>query len=748
MFFWASALLVPLPDPKPYSLLMEDRRGVFLHAFLANDGIWRLKTSPDEIPDKLKQILIQKEDRFFYYHPGVNPFSLGRALVHNVLGGRRVSGASTITMQVARLLEPKQRTYINKLVEMFRAVQLEMKYTKDEILELYLSMVPLGGNIEGLKSAAMIYYQTPLERLNIAQLFDLILIPNDPNKLRPDRNAERLYAERIFHAQRWLRMGFLSSEDSVVLWHTDARARRSQLPRLAPHFSLRVREHAGDIANVRSSLDIRTQRKVETLLANHLRHWKLKGVQNGAVVVIENRTREIVGYAGSGDFDDETSKGQVDAVKALRSPGSTLKPFLYALEMDRGILTPKSRLLDIPYDAEGFQAENYDGLYSGLVYADEALRRSLNVPMIRILQQAGVRQFVDFAKGTGINSLSAQKEKLGLSVILGGCGVTLEEMTAAYATFPNNGIYAKARYVHDRNRVYGREAFSPSTAYMITDILSGLDRPDLPNNFESSLNLPKIAYKTGTSYGRRDAWSIGYSAEYTVGVWIGNVTNSGNPDLTGSKAAAPLLVDIFNTISTPHLKTILPVPRDIRMREVCAHSGHVPTPRCEHLVYDYYSRARTVVQLCTADNEYLVSPDGNQTFCHSCLGKNNYVVISITDYPAELLGFWKVVGKSFAKAPPHNPACTRLFAGDGPTIISPSQEMTYYLVSPQQQITLHATSGQDVNEHIWYLDDRYLSRNRANEKLFLRLIDGDHTVACVDDKGRMSSVRIRVKAVL
>jgi len=735
---------------KPYSLIIDDRHGQFLQAFLARDGVWRIRTSPDEIPEKLKNILIQKEDRFFYYHPGVNPVSIVRALIQNGRARKRVSGASTITMQIARMLEPKKRTYLNKLVEIFRALQLEIRYSKRELLEMYLSMIPLGSNIEGLKSASLLYYQSPLERLNVAQLFDLILIPNDPNNLQPDKKSEELLRERKQKALEWIANGLYSQQDSIVLWNTGAGVCRTQLPKYAQQFCLRIKNQYRDESIVHSSLDLKIQKCAEVLLSNHLRPWKLKGVNNGAVLIIDNRTKEIVAYVGTEKFDDDASQGQVDAVKALRSPGSTLKPFLYAAQMEKGELTPKTRLLDTPYDAEGFLAENYDGTYSGLVYADEALRRSLNVPMIRMLKGSGVSEFADFLCSIGITSLKAQKHKLGLSMIVGGCGVTLEELTAAYSAFPAGGIFTPPTFVkHDTSTLQkGVKVFSSSTAFMITDILSGLNRPDLPNNFESSMNLPTVAFKTGTSYGRRDAWAIGYTAEYTAGVWVGNVNQKGNPEIVGSKAAAPLLIDILNSISSGHQKVILPAPSDIAIREVCAKSGLAPTQYCDHRIIDYYSQTQTLHHDCDIDKEYLVSMDGKKYFCPSCLGDNKYRIVTFEEYPPELLSFWETIGQKHAVAPPHNPECSRLFAGDGPTITSPSNEMTYYIASKKQKLVLQACSGLDVTEHIWYMDNRYLKRNRAGEKLFITPREGDHVVICLDDKGRMSKVKLTVKYIM
>jgi penicillin-binding protein 1C len=700
-------LIFPLPAPKPYSLEVEDRNGRLLQAFLADDGIWRLRTTSAEIPARLREILIQKEDRFFFYHPGINPFAVVRALVQNMLAGRRISGASTITMQVARMLERKDRTYVNKLIEMFRALQLEWKYSKDEILNLYLSIVPLGGNIEGLKSASLLYYQTPLERLNIAQLFDLILIPNDPNGLRPDRNAKALYDKRIGEALPWIHRQLFTRDDSVVIVRTTAQAARKQPPVGAPHFCLRIKEQFPNEAIVRSSLDPHVQQIAEQLLHNHLQPWKLRDVNNGAVLVLDNATREVIAYVGSEAFGDSLSKGQVDAVRAIRSPGSAMKPFLYALEMDNGRLTPKTRLLDVPYDMDGFVVENFDKTYSGWVFADEALRRSLNTPVIRMLRAAGVQKFLDFMETIGFASLQQQRDRVGLSLIVGGCGITLEEITAAFAAFPNQGLYARPTFVRKRNPDGPKpiQAFSPSSAFMVTEILAGIDRPDLPNNFESSMNLPRVAFKTGTSYGKRDAWCVGYTSEYTVGVWIGNVSNKGAPELVGSKSATPLLIDIFNSISSTNQRGILPSPPDLRTRFVCANSGLLPTRLCDHVILDFYSVQRTLNRFCTIDKEFPVSPDGKTRYCESCLGEHKYVLKTYQDYPPELLAYGRRSGKRVRGVPSHNTACERVFAGEGPRILSPLGDMTYYIVSKEQTIPLQATSAGDVHEHLWYLDE-------------------------------------------
>ena len=727
---------------KPYSLVIVDRNGEYLHAFLTADGVWRFRTSPAEIPPRLRQILLHKEDRYFYYHPGVNPVSIARAFLHNIIRGKKTSGASTITMQVARMLEPRERTYLSKCIEAFRAVQLELRYSKSEILEMYLSIVPLGGNIEGLQSAAYLYYQTPLERLNLAQMFDLILVPNNPNGCRPDRNPRNLFQARTQLAREWLAEGFLSKTDSAVLWQTPASVTRAQPPQYAQHFALKIKGRFPGEAEVESSLDKKFQMNVERLVARHVRLWASRNVFNGAALVIDNETHQMIAYAGSEGFDDSVHSGQVDDIEALRSPGSTLKPFLYACQIDKGTLTPKTRLLDVPYDVEGYCAENYDGTYAGWVYADDALRHSLNVPMIRLLTDLGPAAFTEYLVKNGFASLSSQKEKLGLSVILGGCGVTLEELTSAYASFPNKGIYFNSSMTKN-GKPSGTRVFSEAAAYLVTDILSNYDQAEA---VPPAVGEPaQVAFKTGTSYGRRDAWCIGYSSRYTIGVWIGNADNKGSPDLVSTQAAVPLMFDILAACPERSLPKIMPMPADVASREVCTHSGKLPTSLCPSTTTDLYSKSQTLPLACDIDKEYCISPNESVHYCTSCLGDHPYRTKVYEDYPPEYLSYMETNGRAPARIPPHNPECERVFSGKGPHITSPTNDMTYLLTSREQTIALIASSTMDVKEHHWYIDHKFIARKKKQEKIFYHLNEGRHSVTCVDDKGRSSTVTIAVR---
>lgn len=738
----ALAALLPGPAMPSYSTVVTDRNGRFLHAFLTPEGAWRFRTDPAALPERFRALLLRQEDRWFDLHPGFNPFSIARALVQNVTAGRRVSGASTITMQVARMLEPKQRTVGNKLLEIFRAIQLEQRLSKDEILELYLSLVPLGGNIEGLAAGAHLYYQTPLERLSIARQVDLILIPNNPNRLRPDVGPEALLSRRRALADHWHRLGLVTDDEAEILRNTPAEARRQPLPRLAPHFAARVRERS-QTPEVRTTLDLQMQRRTEDRLSRHVRAWRSLGVRHGGVIVVENATANVVAYVGSADLSDTLSGSQVDAVRAFRSPGSTLKPFLYAHAFDAGTLTPKQMLLDVPYDADGYTAENYDGTFAGSIRADDALRRSLNTPMIRMLDEAGLPPVFSLLDRAGFSTISRQAGRLGFSFIVGGCGTTLEELTAGYAALANAGRFRPLRVVADAPLDSSAQLVcSPSAAWMVSDILSD------PGDLHETLEGTRIALKTGTSYGRRDAWCIGFSSTHTIGVWVGNLDNVGSPDLVGSRAAMPLLNELFKALTPASTTSPVPKPDDIDTRVVCVKSGMLAGPDCRTTIVEPYSRTHTLQRVCTVEQEFALSNDRRIHYCPSCLGRNAHRSSIVDVYPPELIAFWRSTGKPVTVPPPHNPACTHTLAQEPPRILSPSDRMTYYLVQPSQQIALRAAPAASVQKHHWYIDRAFISTQPAGRELLVILPPGKHAISCVDDRGQRSTITIDIQHVL
>ncbi len=526
--------LFPLRVQITYSPIITASDGSVINAFLSADDKWRMQLQTEEINPVLKKAVLLKEDRYFYYHPGVNPIALGRAFINNTLTGKTTSGASTITMQVARLLYPKERTLKNKLIELFRALQLEGQYSKDDILTLYLNLVPFGGNIEGVKAASILYFQQSPRALSVAQAVTLTVIPNKPSSLRLGVQNERIIAFR----NKWLRYfaeqkAFSNKEIADALVEP-LMAVRSEAPQVAPHFAHRLLRQYASQAIIPTNLNRAIQEKVTQLAYNYLQQLRPKNIRNASVLVINNQTKAVEAYLGSADFSDQEYGGQVDGIRAIRSPGSTLKPFLYAVAFDKGLITPRSVISDVPVDYAGYRPENYFGNYNGNITIEYALATSLNIPAVKILDQLGVPTFVNKLKQAEFAQVKKEGNQLGLSVILGGCGVKLEELTALYAAFASQGRYTPLRWRQQDKIAYEKQLVSPAASYVVNQILTQLQRPDLPHNFQNSGHLPRIAWKTGTSYGRKDAWSIGYNKKYTVGVWVGNFSGEGVPELNGT----------------------------------------------------------------------------------------------------------------------------------------------------------------------------------------------------------------------
>jgi penicillin-binding protein 1C len=357
--------IFPLPDRIDYSTVVTDNKGEVIHAFLTHDQQWRMKTDLSEISPLLRKTIVEKEDRYFYYHPGINVWAMLRAMVQNILHLRRMSGASTITMQVARALEPKRRTYWNKLVEVFRAFQLEWKYSKSEILQLYLNKVPFGGNIQGVKSASLLYFSKNPDHLSLAEITALSVIPNKPSSLVMGKRNDLIVVERNKWLRRWAKEGVFTPKEIEDALAEPLTARRGVVPALAPQLSWKLKKSGREL--IHTTIDLNTQLKIEKLVKDYSRTLALKNIRNAAVIVLDNRTHRVVSYVGSADFHDSADGGQVNGAAAIRQPGSTLKPLLYGLCIDGGLLTPKMTITDVPVNYQGYAPENYDRKFNGYV---------------------------------------------------------------------------------------------------------------------------------------------------------------------------------------------------------------------------------------------------------------------------------------------------------------------------------------------------------------------------------------------
>ncbi|WEK35732.1 MAG: penicillin-binding protein 1C [Candidatus Pseudobacter hemicellulosilyticus] len=741
--------LFPLPDQVDYSTIITDRKGELIHAYLTTDQQWRMKTELEEISPLLRKTIVAKEDKYFYYHPGVNLLAVGRAGVKNIFRGRRTSGASTITMQVAKLLEPRRRTYFNKFVEMFRAFQLEWKYSKDEILQLYLNLVPYGGNIEGVKSASTLYFHKNPDHLSLAEITALSIIPNRPSSLVMGRHNDRILQERNRWLQQFAEDKVFTRDEIADALDEPLTATRGAVPRWAPHLSYALQKQGGDI--IHTPLDLNMQFKVEKLVEDYSRTLTLKNIRNAAVIVLDNQTHEILSYVGSASFYDTVDAGQVNGARAIRQPGSTLKPLLYGLCMDEGLLTPRSVITDVAVNYNGYTPENYDRRFNGYVTTEYALEHSLNIPAVKSLRLLGKDQFVQKLASCNFRQIRKDQKKLGLSMVLGGCGATLEELTGLYSAFANEGVYYRPQYTLSKDsnaRPSGVRLLSPGASFMLNEILSKVNRPDFPLNWQSTERMPKIAWKTGTSYGRRDAWSIGYNKHYTVGVWVGNFSALGIPELSGANVATPLLFRIFNTIDYDSDQEWFQQPADVDIRMVCSETGLLPEAHCKHTVTDYFIPLISSTRTCQDEEELAISSDEKLSYCKVCVPAAGYKKKWYKKVPPDMQQYYRDHRILYAAIPPHNPQCENLLAGNAPVITFPRQGAEY-LISRKNPEPLQLTCnvGNDVSKVYWYINNQFFKATDAHTKQFFIPDEGPVKISCTDDKGRNRDCWIRVKYV-
>ena len=739
-------LIFPLPDKIEYSTIVTDSKGEVIHAFLTKDQQWRMKTELNEISPLLRKTIIAKEDKYFYHHFGINPFALTKSFFKNIFRMKRISGASTITMQVARALEPKRRTYINKCIEMFRALQLETKYSKDEILQMYLNLVPYGSNLEGVKSASILYFKKNPDHLSLAEITALAIIPNRPSSLVIGKNNRQIIIERNNWLKKFASDKVFTEKEIEDALNEPLTASRGTASSFIPQLAYKLKKQGGDI--IRTNIQLNTQLKIENLVQQYSHELALKNIRNATVVIIDNSTHKIISYLGSANFKDTIDGGQVNGAAAIRQPGSTLKPLLYGLCIDAGLLTPKMMITDVAVNYGGYAPENYDKKFNGYVTMESALEHSLNIPAVKSLRALGKDKLIQALAQCNFQQIKKDQTKLGLSLILGGCGATLEELTGMYSLFANDGVYIKPSFTQSDTGNKKITVLSTAATFMINEILSKVNRPDFPLNWESTAHLPKIAWKTGTSYGRRDAWSIGYNKRFTVGVWIGNFSALGIPELSGANVATPLLFKIFNTIDYNNDEEWFQQPKDCDTRIVCSETGMLPDLHCTNLVTDYFIPMVSPAKKCDNMQEIAVSADEKISYCKSCMPENGYKKKLYKIVTPEMQQYFEENKIAYEKIPPHNPYCEKVFKEGVPVVTSPSNGNEYLInkKSPEP-LQLTCNVGNDVSKVYWYINNKFYKACEAKSKQFFVPEEGPVKISCTDDKGRNRDIIIRVRYV-
>jgi len=746
LLFFILNRIFPLPDKVEYSTMIVDNKGDLVHAYLTSDQKWRMKTELGEISPLLQKTIVAKEDRYFYRHPGVNPFAVARAFINNLFRLRRTSGASTITMQVAKALEPGKRNIWNKTREMFRALQLELKYSKKEILQLYLNLVPYGGNIEGVKAASLLYFNKNPDHLSLAEITALSIIPNRPGVLVIGKNNELIVGERNKWLKRFAAEKIFTEKEIEDALAEPLEAKRLPVPRYIPHLARQLRQQGGSL--IRTHIDLNTQLKTEKLVEDYIRVQRLQQIRNAAVVIIDNKTHRVITYVGSSGFWDTTDAGQVNGAAAIRQPGSTLKPLLYALCFEEGLLTPKRVMTDVAVNYDGYTPENYDEKFNGYVTVEYALENSLNIPAVKGLRLLGRETLVNSLAQCGFRQIQKDRNKLGLSMVLGGCGTTLEELTGLFSVFASEGKYVRPSFTQADPVQPATTILSPAAVFMINETLSKVYRPDFPLNWTATERMPKIAWKTGTSYGRKDGWSIGYNKNYTVGVWTGNFSGVGAPGLSGANTATPLLFRIFNTIDYDTDEAWFGQPADCDIRLVCPETGLIPAAHCENRVTDYFIPLVSGTKTCDNREEIMVSPDETMAYCKHCAPRAGYKKKWYKRIEPEMQAWFEENRIAYQKLPPHNPGCEVIFKGSAPSIISPVSGTVYLLDKKDPEpLQLACKTANDVSKVYWYINNRFYKSSQPGDVQFFVPEEGINKISCTDDKGRNRSITITVQYI-
>lgn len=770
----------PLAARIPSSTAIFDRNGKLLRLTLASDQQYRLWTPLDEVSVQLVEALLLHEDRHFHRHPGFNPASLLRAAAASYSGDVRVGG-STITMQLARLMYGlNTRSVPGKLEQIARALMLELRYSKRDLLEAHLNLMPYGGNIQGVGAASLVYFGKPAARLDLAEALSLVLIPQSPARRAPAAHEPaELRAARMRLFERWLEQHPRDAGTRRYVGHAMHYGQLSNLPFDAPHFTEQIlrRSHTGETAShadthtgrderagvslhglaapvpdehaLVTTLDASLQNLVQRVLSGYVRERRDVGIHNAAALLVDYRDLSVRALVGSADFFSADISGQVNGTQAKRSPGSALKPFIYALAIDQGLIHPFTVLKDAPTSFGPFSPENFDGRFMGPITATDALIRSRNVPAVALSAQLARPSLYEFLRDAGVSRMASERH-YGLALALGGGEVTMEELAVLYATLANRGRLAPLRYLVHEPPPAGPRILSEESSFMTLEMLRSTPRPeDLAVRRRSAV---PVGWKTGTSWGFRDAWTAGVLGPYVLVVWLGNFDGQGNPAFVGIQAAAPLFFRLVDAIAANE-KLIEPAhrqpPRLARV-DVCSASGDLPNAECPQLASSWYIPGVSPIRVSQVHRRVWIDTRTGRQACPPYDPQHTR---------SEVFEFWSTdLLQLFAQAgmprrrPPPGAACQRDAAGGTPPrITSPVTAATYAVQVDRigkQPIPLAANADGEVRRLHWFVNESYVGTGTPGVALpWLPAHAGRYTVRAVDDRGRADSRELSIALV-
>ena len=731
----------------PYSTVVTDRNEELLGARIASDGQWRFPPR-NTTPEKIKECLITFEDKHFYHHWGVNPFAIGRAFYQNVKNKRIVSGGSTLTMQTIRLARNESRTFREKLIEMIWATRLEFRASKEEILSMYISHAPFGGNVVGLDAAAWRYFGHSADDLSWAESAMLAVLPNAPAMIHLSKGRKTLLDKRNRLLKQLLEKKTIDSSTYELAISEPLPDEPHPLPQIAPYLVSRFyQERNGEYS--RSTINKGIQTQIEDLAERWSNEFRRSDIRNLAILVIDIPSNQVVAYCGNVHFDQKQGGNQVDVIHAPRSTGSILKPFLYYAMLQEGSLLPDMLLPDVPVNINGFTPQNFSMQFEGAVPASEALARSLNIPAVTMLQRYGVPKFHSFLQQIGLKTINRSSSHYGLSLILGGAEATLWDVTNAYAMMGRSLLQLPQRscsLLLPTSRITeSTDPFQPGAVWQTFDALKEVNRPE-EIDWKSIPSMQTIAWKTGTSYGFRDAWAVGVTPRYAVGVWVGNATGEGKPGLVGAQTAGPVLFDIFNLLPSSSWFTR---PAGIFVEaEVCRKSGHLKGRFCDETDTLLVLPAGLRTEACPYHHLVTLSANESQRIYENCANTEPTLRKSWFTLPPVWEWYYKQHHPEYKPLPPFKAGC-------GEDTFQPMQfiypPMNARIKLPKQLdgskgfLTVELAHNNPNATVFWHLDETYQAQTQDFHKISLQPAAGKHSLTAVDGEGNTISTTFFVE---
>ena len=735
----------------PTSTVIFDKSHNLLGARLAKDEQWRF-ADIDSIPFKYKHCVLNFEDEYFYYHPGFNPISIIKALVDNIKYGRIKRGGSTISMQTIRMArQAKSRTIYQKIMELILATRLELRYSKNEILRIYVSHTPFGSNNVGLQAASWRYYNRKASDLSWAESATLAVLPNAPSLIYPGKNHYRLQQKRDRLLNKLWHNSIIDSLTCYLAKQEPIPNKPRPLPQLAPHLLNHIIADGHGGENVITTIDLALQSKVLGIVAEHYKYFRSNHIHNVACIVLDVNTGSVVSYIGNTPKDGNNYGQDVDIVTASRSTGSILKPFLYAAALQDGILLPKMLLADVPTQIAGYSPKNYNKTYDGAVAADMALARSLNVPAVRLLRKYRYERFLDKLRALGITTMPKTADYYGLSLILGGAEANLWELSGIYASLArvlkNYESKSSQYFIEDMHEPYygghkpeGNKVcpLNASSLWFMFEAMRKVNRPYQELGWELFSNSQNIGWKTGTSFGNRDAWAIGVSRNYVVGVWVGNADGEGRPGLTGVGSAAPIMFDVFKLFKTN--KWFLPPFDDMLPLEVCRQSGYKASPICVDVDTLWLPASGSKSELCPYHKIVHLDKDGLYQVNSSCENPMEIKNVSWFILPPVMEWYFRKRNSNYKVQPPYRSDCNQHNA-NSMDIIYPKELVNIFIPKGFDgklgQVIFKIAHRKPSSRVYWHLDSEYIGETTNFHQMALQPSVGKHKLTVVDENGEV-----------